>query len=304
MDVDVSPLLIKWLAISIVIVVILYSGLSGFGAKMAMEIPRLPLISPPPPAVLKYENISFTSRDDAVTLKGWFFPGDNRAAVIIVNGGFENRVDDNSDTLGIAAALVKKGYGVLLFDLRGRGESEGKGRSLSNIDRDLGGAVDYLGGREYAPENVFILGFCSGAASACIFAAQNDIGAVILDGCFIDVPTMVTREAATYHIPSWLVRLFTPGLSFMSRLLYSYREVDPIDVVGNIKCPVFFIHEEYDDFITWDETQQLYRASHNPANRIWQVAGALHSQSFRTSPEEYIAKVDDFLKKANVPPGG
>ncbi len=40
---------------------------------------------------------------------------------------------------------------------------------------------------------------------------------------------------------------------------------------------------------------RLYIASGNPANEIWEVSSANHSQSFRTFPVEYAEKLDSFL---------
>jgi alpha-beta hydrolase superfamily lysophospholipase len=181
--------LIKFTAIGIGILLVIYLGLSAYGAREAMEIPRLPLAYKPDSLELAYEDASFKSRVDGVLLKGWYLPGEKSSVILIVHGGFQNRIDDNVGTLGLTRALVKTGYSVLLFDLRGRGESEGRGLTLSNIELDIGGAVDYLKSRGYSTEDICILGFCSGAASACIFASQNNLGALILDGCFIDVPT-------------------------------------------------------------------------------------------------------------------
>ena len=157
--------LLKVTAIGIATVLILYIGLSIYGAKAAMEIPRLPLIHSPASVGLDYEDVAFTSRDDHVMLRGWHLPSKGNSIIIIVHGGFQNRVDDNVDTLQLADDLVKKGYNLLLFDLRGRGESEGKGLALSNIERDIGGAVDYLKARGYPIRRINIIGFCSGAAS-------------------------------------------------------------------------------------------------------------------------------------------
>jgi pimeloyl-ACP methyl ester carboxylesterase len=277
---------------------VVYIGLSVYGAWRAMNIPHFPLVASPTSVGLDCEDVSFGSRDGGVTLRGWFLPGKGDSVILIVNGGFQNRVDDNVDTLSLTRDLIDKGYSVLLFDLRGRGESEGKGQALSNIEYDIGGAVDYLESRGYGPENTSILGFCSGAASTCIFASRNEVRAVILDGCFIDVPTMVVREAARVGLPEFLVRMFVPGLVLMTRLIYHYQLINPGDIVADIRCPVFFICEELDPFITPEDNQRLCSISGKPANRIWEVAGAEHSQSYRTFPEEYIRRVDDFIRGA------
>jgi pimeloyl-ACP methyl ester carboxylesterase len=276
---------------------VLYAGLSALAARIAMEIPRLPVKGSPDDVGLVYEDVVFWSRDGAVWLRGWFLPGTGNRAILIVNGGYENRIDENSDTLGLSRDLVAKGYAVLIFDQRGRGESEGRGLSLSNIEPDLGGAMDYLESRGYPPESIGILGFCSGAASACIYASRHRAGALILDGCFADVATMGVREAASVGLPGFLVRIFMPGLRLMTRFIYGYRVIDPINVVGDVACPILFIREEYDEFITWEETRRLYEASAKSADEAWEVKGALHSQSWRTAPEAFIGRVDGFLSK-------
>jgi pimeloyl-ACP methyl ester carboxylesterase len=287
--------LIKVTAIGIAIILVLYVGLSIYGAKAAMEIPRLPLNDSPVSVGLDYEDVSFTSRDDHVVLRGWYLPSKSNSVIIIVHGGFQNRLDDNVDTLGLAHDLVKRGYNLLLFDLRGRGESEGKGLALSNIERDIGGAVDYLKAKGYPLKRIYIIGFCSGAASACIFASKNSIGSLILDGCFVSVRNMVTRQAVLMGIPEFLVDFFIPGVLLMTKIFYGYDPVNPVDVVADVACPILFIHEERDELISWEEMHQLFRVSDNPVNEFWEVGCADHSQSYKRHPVEYIEKVDKFL---------
>lgn len=289
--------LIKIIAIVVVAILVLYIGLSVYGAHEAMEIPRLPLdVNSSPDSVgLAYEDVSFTSRDDSVVLRGWYLPADSDYTIIIVHGGFQNRLDDNVNTLDLARDLVAKGYDILLFDLRGRGESEGKGQSLSNIERDIGGAVDYLITEGYPSERIYIIGFCSGAASACIFASQNQVGALVLDGCFANVHDMVSNQAALMGIPQFLVNFFAPGLLLMADIIYDFELVNAQDVVADVACPIFFIHEENDELISLEEMQLLFSLSTHPANEFWEVGDAEHSQSYKTHPADYIEKVDGFL---------
>jgi pimeloyl-ACP methyl ester carboxylesterase len=288
---------VKYAAIGLGGMAVLYFTLSTIGARKAMEVERQPVTGSPADVGLKYEDVAFKSRDGTVLLRGWFLPGTGGRAILIVHGGFENRIDENVNTLPLARDLIAKGYALLTYDLRGRGESGGKGVVLCNIEPDIGGAMDYLEGRGFPPERVCIMGFCSGAASVCIYASRNRAGAVVLDGCFTDVPLMMVREAASFGIPGFLARLFVPGLKLMTRLLYGYHAVDPIDVVAGIACPAFFIHEEKDLYISWEETLRLYEASANPANETWEVEGALHSQAYRTDPARFIARVDGFISK-------
>jgi pimeloyl-ACP methyl ester carboxylesterase len=260
-----------------------------------MDIPRLSLKGSPAVVGLAYENIAFHSRGDGILLKGWFIPGKGSIALVVVHGGFENRVDYVVDTLDLTRDLVGKGYNVLLFDLRGRGESEGKGRSLSNIDRDIGGAINYVKSLGYPTSKIGIIGFCSGAASAVIFASQEKVGALVLDGCFTSVQIMVDRQATQRKIPLFLLDFFWPGVLQAGKTLYDFKLVNPIDVVAKVKCPIIFIHEEYDDLVSLEDDYQLLQASVNPANELWQITGAKHSEGYTTNPTEYVDKINTFL---------
>jgi uncharacterized protein len=285
----------KAILVAIAFILLAYIGLSMYGARAAMVIPRLALNASPMSIGLAYEDVAFASRGDSVSLKGWYLPGTNGLVIVIVHGGFQNRVDDNVDTTGLARDLTSQGFSLLLFDLRGRGESEGQGLSLSNTDCDIGGAVDYLKSRGYANQHIGILGFCSGAASVAIFASQEPVQAIVLDGCFARVKSMFKAQAALAGIPGFLVSLFSPGVFLMAKVFYGYEIVDPLDIIPAIACPILFIHEERDATIPIEDVQQLLRASSNPANELWEVSNAKHSQGYTMVPSEYVEKVSNFF---------
>jgi pimeloyl-ACP methyl ester carboxylesterase len=289
--------LLKISLITIACLVVAYLGLSAFGSRVAMVIPRIPVTYKAGDLGVAYEDVSFKTRTGDITLKGWFLPGVKEQVIAFVHGGFQNRIDKNTDTPGLARALVEKGYNVLLFDLRGRGESEGRGITLSNIDADIGGVIDYLKSRGFKTEDICLLGFCSGATEACIYGSRNDVGSLILDGCFIDAGTMVVRQAQYVHLPGWVARIFIPGGTFFTYALYGFHRIDAISVIHDVKCPILFIHEENDPFTTREETERLFSRAVNPAKRIWEASGAIHSQGFIVHPQEYIQTVDDFLTK-------
>lgn len=279
--------------------IILYTIISLISAVLSLSVPRLQLKSPLPSTRLPYMEVNFSSRYDGVNLAGWFLITRGERVIVVVNGGFQNRIDDNVDTAGLAQDLAARGYDILLFDQRGRGESEGKGRALSNFESDIGGAIDYLQDNGYDLGNITLLGFCSGAYSTLLFATREDVGAVIIDGCFGTVEGMVVRQAVERNIPGLLVECFIPGMKVAASAMYGFRIVEPINEVEKVRCPVFFIHEEKDDLVTWKETLQLYKAAKNPAKEIWQVPGALHSQAYRNYPDEFVDRIDSFLSKSD-----
>jgi dipeptidyl aminopeptidase/acylaminoacyl peptidase len=125
------------------------------------------------------EELTFES-EDGLTIAGWFAPSQNSATVILLHGYGGNR----TGTIWYAQELTKAGYGVLMYDERASGESEGTHRSYGWEDpRDVGGAINYLSSRSDAGEQVGILGCSIGAQIALQGAASYpQIMAVWADG--------------------------------------------------------------------------------------------------------------------------
>ena len=273
----------------------LYLVLAILGAFLVMHVPRLLVNGSPASVGLTYSDVSFPSRDNRITLKGWYVPGQGDKVILVSHGGFQNRVDETVDTLRLAHDLVNRGYNVLLFDFRGRGESTGKGLSMLTNEQDIGGAVDYLRSLGYPTANIDIIGFCSGAASSALFISGENVGAVVLDGCFATVRNMVTSQATTRGVPKWLLNFFYPGLSVTVKIFYNYTPINPIDTIPNITCPILFIHEENDNLVSLQEMDQLFKASKNPSNELWEINSAEHSEGYKSNPSLYINEVDNFL---------
>jgi dipeptidyl aminopeptidase/acylaminoacyl peptidase len=124
---------------------------------------------------------------------------------------------------------------------------------------------------------------------------EDDVGAIVLDGCSATVRNMVFAQAKERGIPKSMLSFFMPGLTSLVKVFYHYHEVDPINVIPNVKCPIFFIHEENDNLVSREEMTQLFDASKNPANEIWEVSNALHSQGYKENPLQYVDHLDTFF---------
>jgi len=268
-----------------------------------LKIPRIPLGQTPDSAGLTYESVCFPSRVDGTTLKGWYLPGKRAITLIIVNGGAQNRVDSEAGTLEMSQDLVERGYNILLFDLRGRGESEGQGYHLVHSERDLGGAVDYLKQR-FPSRDIGLMGFSTGAAAAIIFASREKVAAVVSDNCFASVTDSLTRKlAADWSVPRIIVRVIAPGLFLIARILYGYKKINPAGRVADISCPILFIQGDADDLVPVSDAYRLYKASGNKLDDLWIVPNAGHTQAYHTNPAIYIERVTSFLERAEGEPG-
>ncbi len=89
---------------------------------------------------LIYEDVSITTTDN-ITLRGWYIPSENGAAIILLHSLASNRIG----TLQGAKMLAEHGYGLLLLDLRAHGESDGEIFPYGGPEaEDLKGVISYL----------------------------------------------------------------------------------------------------------------------------------------------------------------
>ena len=287
------------IAIVIPALLIAYLGISWYIAHSVMRVPRLPLGDAPASVGLAYEDVYFHSRIDKLTLKGWYIAGKKSFTVIIVTGMHQNRVDYSIGVLDMTRDLVASGYNVLLFDLRGRGESEGNGVLLTRFKRDIGGAVDYIKQRGYSSEKIGFIGFSAGAASSIIFTSGENIAALVSDSCFADVADVfIGKGVSESGMPRWLIGFFGLGTLLVSMVIYGYRKVNPVDRVSSVTCPILFIQGGRDDLIPVSDARRLMEASGNPADELWLVPDAGHTLSYITDPADYMERVTSFLARA------
>src|SRR6266508_2508577 len=210
-----------------------YGGVSYRVADGLTKPTRQPLDPPAASVAATYEDVSFKSTD-GLQLKGWWFPvpSANRA-VVVVHGRGVNRIKSDFDPQKIAQFLLASRYSVLLFDLRGHGESEGLRYSLGEYEpRDIVAAIDFAQKKAGIDrKRVAIIGESMGGGSAIMTVkADPTIGPVITDSAFADGSTVVGEVAPNYTgLPGW----FTPGIVLMSRLFFDLdlSSIRPAEVV-------------------------------------------------------------------------
>src|SRR3954454_19060353 len=123
-----------------------------------------------------HENVSFTT-SDGLELKGWYVPSKNGAAVI----SFPGRRGSQRP----ARILARHGYGVLLFDRRGEGQSEGEPNAFGwGGDTDVKAAIDFLQTRpDVDRDRIGGIGLSVGGEMMIEAAADNDdLAAVVSEG--------------------------------------------------------------------------------------------------------------------------
>lgn len=296
----------RWIAAGAALLIVLatgaYLGVSYVVADRFSRTERHPVDrAPQVVGAQTYEDVTIATADGA-RLSGWFFPADAGRAVILVHGRNTNRIEWEGRNEKIARFLLSAGYSVLMFDLRGHGNSSGdphigdRFTLGSNERRDVDAAVHFLRARGYAEPHIALLGISMGAASALgELTIDPDVGPVIVDSSFTDVAVELGEKLpGEAGVPGW----FAPGVVAAFRLFFGIdpEEVRPIDIVGaHPERPFLFIQCDHDELIDIHHGRDLRRASADPESELWVAPGCLHARASDDHPDEYRARVLAFL---------
>jgi dienelactone hydrolase len=245
---------------------------------------------PTPRLGAEYEQVGFTT-SDGLRLRGWYVPSQNGAAVISFPG--------RKGTQKPARLLARHGYGVLLFDRRGEGESEGDPNGWGwEGYRDVDAAVRYLQRRpDVEPARIGGIGLSVGGEMMLEAAAKSrGLKAVVSEGAgersiheFLDM----TDSGKWPALPSYAAT--TAGAA-----LFSNDKPPPSlkDLVGRIAgTPVFFIYGEHGQDGERNLNPIYYREAGQP-KKIWEVPGSGHVGGIDARPREYEQRVVGFFDQA------
>ena len=240
------------------------------------------------------EDVSFTA-SDGVVLRGWYAPAKRRAAVIFVSGGAANRMQP----LPEARALVEHGFGVLLFDSRASGESDGELTTWGELEqRDLVAALDFVSARaDVDPNKIGVQGLSIGGTTVALTAAKDPRAhAVLLNATWTSLSDEVGYKFGK----------FGPFSSWPAKWVFRHAGVDldavrPIDHIAEIAPrPLLILTGEVDtDTPVW-VMDRLFAAARAPKD-MWVVPGAGHGGYAEASPTEYTKRVVAFFEASLGP---
>jgi fermentation-respiration switch protein FrsA (DUF1100 family) len=232
------------------------------------------------------EDVAFTT-SDGLRLHGWFVPSRNGAVVIAFPG--------RSGTQKQARMLVRNGYGVLLFDRRGEGASDGDPNAFGwTGHRDLHAAVAYLGTRpDVDPRRIGGIGLSVGGEMLIHAAAHSDgFRAVVSEGASGqslrdglangDAPDELLGKAAV-TVATALFSSTLPPPSLES------------EVARIAPHPVFFVYGENGQGGTEEGPNRSFHARASEPKQLWEVPGGQHIAGITTEPQQYERRVVGFF---------
>ncbi|MBN1264334.1 MAG: alpha/beta fold hydrolase [Anaerolineales bacterium] len=234
--------------------------------------------------------------NDGISLAGWFVPPEIQPGPVIVilhgTGG---------DRLGgswFAKQLIPAGYGVLLYDQRGLGESSGEIAPMSWLQgTDLLDILDYLNDQpEVDPDRIGIVGISGGAHISlnAAYLEQYRMKALWFDGLQVqrieDFPDPI-------NCGEKFALLINKMILVMAQLYF--RETIPpgfIDILPAVTDPaIILVAGEQDIFES--RVNEKYRGVLGLNADLWIIEGANHVGGPYVIPEEYSDRLLAFFEE-------
>jgi uncharacterized protein len=241
----------------------------------------------------QFQKVSLTT-PDGLQLAGWYLPPQNNVTIILQHGYAGN----SEQMLPAAAMLTKHGYGALLFDFRGHGDSGGGLVTIGLYEaQDTQAAVDFLK-QQPETQKIGLIGNSMGGAVGVLAAADiKEIEAVAIEGVFarLQDEVGVGIEVKT-PLPAWpFDAIFISLAEFETG--YNIGSVAPVEQIGRISPrPVFILMGGDDARVNLDTGEKLFEAAGEP-KEYWYEPGVSHVAFASTVPAEYERRIIEFFDK-------
>jgi dienelactone hydrolase len=282
-----------WFASAAVVALAMMSSIA-IGTMLAWA-PRTALSGPTPAdRGLSYTQVSFRT-PDGVQLSAWWVPTTSGAAIVALPGSGSTR----GATLDQATVLARHGYGVLLVDPRGQGESEGHAMDAGWWgDRDVIAAVAFAQRRPGVdPRRVGLLGLSMGGEEAIGAASAAHVRAVVAEGA-----TARTAADKSGFLPGGVAGTVQRALD---QLTYATADLlSPAPQPGPLYRSIVrarsttFLLIAGGDVVDEPEAARYLQSAAPERVRTWVVPGAAHTAGLRRAPAEWTERVTSFLDRA------
>ena len=195
-----------------------------------------------------------------------------------------------------AKLLARHGYGVLLFDRRGEGESEGDPNLFGwHGERDIRAAVAFLQSRrDVDPGRIGGIGLSVGGEMMIEAAAESSaLKAIVSEGA----SSRSVRDELANPGGGW-GEIVSNGVATLATAVFS-GNLPPAtlkSLVPRIPGAVFFVYGERGQPGERPANRAFYAAARGQ-KEIWEVAGSGHIGGVEAQPAEYERRVVGFFDR-------
>ena len=261
--------------------------------KATLDIADPNLTAPPMPN-FPVEDWTLTSFDGLTLRAKKFTPAENsnRWAILVHGYGRDGRF-----AYDYAEEYLKRGWNVLIPDLRASGNSDGEFITMGALEsRDVFDWAKKIS--DANPDAKIILhGVSMGAATVMMTAALNppDVVAVVEDCGYTSAYEMFSAQLEKiFGLPEFPV-MTCANLVCKFKTGVKISDAAPLAVIDKISVPVLFIHGDADKLVPFEMMGRLFDACTAPKEKFI-VAGAGHADAKPSNPAAYFDKVFAFLE--------
>ena len=228
---------------------------------------------------------------DGIALEGWYVPSRNGAAIIVSPGRSE-------EVQAHVRMLTRHGYGVLVFDRRGEGASEGDANALGwSGERDLRAAIAYLGARpDVRDGRIGGLGLSVGGEMLLETAAHDRaLRAVVSEGAG---RRSLLEQRHMHGVARWQL---APQMAVLTAATaVAADDAPPPDLAALVSRiaprPVLLVHARHG--LVDEVLNREYYARAGEPKAIWEVARGGHTGALAAEPREYERRIVGFFDRA------
>jgi dipeptidyl aminopeptidase/acylaminoacyl peptidase len=236
---------------------------------------------------------------DGLTLRGWYLSTKpKRHLIVLVHGLWSSWLE----MAALGRDLHDSGFDVLLFDLRGHGQSDPSRVYLGRRERyDIRAVMDWAESAGFGEDRVGWLGYSMGGSTLLMEAARNPrIHAAVIDSPYGDLPKLLNAQLSKHSgLPQW----FNPGILLAARYCYGVRTDDLVPIRFARAWgdrPLLLIHGESDTIVPLKQAYQLAHAAGSSCLTVT-LPGVDHVKAYESDPENYVKLVGQFFQSHLTP---
>jgi uncharacterized protein len=213
---------------------------------------------------------------DGLDLGGWYLPGDDGAAAVLVASG---NAGHRGYRAPLAAALHEAGLSVLLFDYRGYGGNPGS-PSEEGLALDVRAARTFLTEDAAVPaERLLYFGESLGAAVVTELATEHPPAGMVLRSPFVDLASV-----AAVHYP------FLPARALL-------RDRYPVaEQLADVTVPTTVVYGSADSIVPPEQSRAVADAAARLHDEV-EVPGADHNDPVLGDGAQLIDAVVDLATR-------
>lgn len=247
-----------------------------------------------------HEDVWITS-EDGLKLHGTFFENRDNKRVVLCFHGYTS--EGMKDYIALSDYYLKRGFAMLLVDLRAHGKSEGKYVGFGCLDRkDVLKWIEFVQQICGKDAKLLLHGTSMGAATVLMasgLSLPEQVKGIVSDCGFTSPKEVFTHVLhSMYHMPAfptiWLADRMNKKLAG-----YGMDECNAAREVAKSVTPTLFIHGDADTFVPYRMCERLYR---NCKANKWMltVKGAAHAESYYKETGQYEKALDTLLEAVGM----